>query len=226
MKKPQPNPPSDREGDVRLDRGSRGPNVAEGAVHATQETQAHIDDPTPNDPLPSSAAGSKQQAHLYWSQIEQLKGAAVCIRLYRDDLDRWVTAVNTIKAVASTGAVAGWFAFDAYKLLWGCIIAAAQLLDALKDVFPFAKLHTQAASLTVALELLMISAENDWQKIHIGKIDNISIIERRTKLQKLQLEAETKHFPKGFKPSQKLLSQATEEAKTYFLLTFKTEAGS
>ena len=86
----------------------------------------------------------KRQADLYWRQIEQLKGAAVCIRLYRNRLALQVKAVETIKAVTSSGAIAAWFAFDAYKLLWGCIIAAAQLLDVLKDVFPFAKLHRQA----------------------------------------------------------------------------------
>jgi hypothetical protein len=167
---------------------------------------------------------SRRQADLYWRQIEQLKAAAVCIRLYRNQLAGRVRAVEIIKAVASSGAIAGWFAFDAYKLLWGCIIAAAQLLDVLKDVFPFAKLHKQAANLTVALEFLLIDAEDEWEKIHIGKIDDATIIERRTRLRKLQLEAEQKHFPEGFEPPPKLVALATEEARTYFLVTYNLEA--
>ena len=166
----------------------------------------------------------KRQADLYWRQIEQLKGAAVCIRLYRNRLARRVRTVEIIKAVASSGAVAGWFASDSYKLLWGCIIAAAQLLDVLKDVFPFAKLHRQAASLTVALELLLIDAEDEWEKIHIGKIVDEAIIERRTRLRKLQLEAEQKHFPEGFEPDRKMVALATEETRTYFLITYDLEA--
>jgi hypothetical protein len=167
---------------------------------------------------------NKRQPDLYWRQIEQLKGAAVCIRLYRNQLARRVKTVEIIKAVASSGAIAGWFAFDSYKLLWGCIIAAAQLLDVLKDVFPFAKLHKQAASLTVALELLLIDAEDEWEKIHIGKIDDEVIIERRTRLRKLQLEAEQKHFPEGFEPDRKIVVLATEETRTYFLVTYDLEA--
>jgi hypothetical protein len=112
---------------------------------------------------------TRRQADLYWRQIEQLKGAAVYIRLYRNRTARRVRTVEIVKAVASSGAIAGWFASDSYKLLWGCIIAAAQLLDVLKDVFPFAKLHKQAASITVALELLLIDAEDEWEKIHVGK---------------------------------------------------------
>jgi hypothetical protein len=116
--------------------------------------------------------------------VSRVDRAAVCIRLYRNRLARQVKAVETIKAVASSGAIVGWFAFDAYKFLWGCIIAAAQLLEVLKDVFPFAKLHRQAANLTVAPELLLIDAEDEWEKIHIGKIEDEAIIERRTRLRK------------------------------------------
>ncbi len=132
--------------------------------------------------------------------------------------------MEIIKAVASSGAIAGWFASNSYKLLWGCIIAAAQLLDVLKDVFPFAKLHKQAANLTVALELLLIDAEHEWEKIHIGKIDDEAIIQRRTRLRKLQLEAEQKQFPEGFEPDRNIIALATEETRSYFLVTYNLEA--
>jgi hypothetical protein len=169
---------------------------------------------------------SRRQSDLYWRQIEQLKGAAVCIRLYRNRLARRVKTVEIIKAAASSGAIAGWFASDSYKLLWGCIIAAAQLLDVLKDVFPFAKLLRQAASLTVALELLLIDAEDQWEKIHLGKIEDEAIIEQRTRLRKLQLEAEQKQFPEGFEPDRRIVALATKETRTYFLITYNLEAKS
>ena len=167
---------------------------------------------------------SKRQADLYWRQIEQLKAAAVCIRLTRNRLNRRVRTVEIIKAVASSGAIAGWFATDHYKVVWGIIIAAAQLLDVLKDVFPFTKLHKQAAALTVALETLLIDAEDEWEKIHIGKLGDKAIIERRTRLRKLQLAAEAHHFPEGFEPDKDLVDLATKETRTYFLVTFEIEA--
>jgi len=123
-----------------------------------------------------------------------------------------------------SGAIAGWFVTESNKLLWSCIIAAAQFLDVIKDVFPFSKLHKYAASLTVVLELLLIDAEDEWEKIYIGQIDDQAIIERRTRLRKLQLEAEQKQFPEGFAPSHKLVALATEEARAYFLNTYNIEA--
>ena len=64
---------------------------------------------------------NKRQAELYWRQIEQLKGAAVCIRLSRNQLARRVKTVDVIKTIASSGAIAGWFASDRYKLFWAAL---------------------------------------------------------------------------------------------------------
>jgi hypothetical protein len=50
------------------------------------------------------------------------------------------------------------------------------------------------------------------------------ITKRRTKLRKLQHDAERKHFPDGFEPSQKLIALATAEASAYFALTYSQEA--
>ena len=109
--------------------------------------------------------------------------------------------------------------------VWGSIIAAAQLLDALKGVFPFARQLKSAASLTVALELLLIDAEDEWENIHMGKITDDAIVRRRTRLKKLQLEAEQKYFPEGFEPSKNLVALATRETNTYLLVTYQMEVG-
>lgn len=97
---------------------------------------------------------------------------------------------------------------------------AAQLLDALKNVFPFARNHKSASDLTVAMELLWIDAEEEWESIYSGQLSEDKIIKRRTQLRKLQLDAERKYFPEGFQPSEKLVKLATDEASTYFALTY------
>jgi hypothetical protein len=48
-----------------------------------------------------------------------------------------------------------------------------------------------------------------------GHSQDEAIIERRTRLRKLQLEAEQKHFPEGFEPDRKIVALATEETRTY-----------
>ncbi|MCJ2093218.1 hypothetical protein MKK67_12060 [Methylobacterium sp. J-072] len=163
---------------------------------------------------------SRRQPDLYWRQLQQLKASSVCIRLYRNQLARRVRAVEIIKAVASSGSIAGWVVFKEYPILWSSIIVAAQLLDALKNVFPFARNHKSASDLTVAIELLWIDAEEEWEQIYIGELPEDQIIKRRTQLRKIQLEAEGRYFPEGFEPSKKLLRLAEVEANAYFELTY------
>ncbi len=168
----------------------------------------------------SEAPTSYRQPDLYWKQFVQLKAASICIRLYRNRLARWVRGVELIKAVGSSGGIAAWVIWKDWPFLWSGIIAASQFLDATKHVFPFARHHKAASDLTVALELLCIDAEVEWESIYAGRVPDDGITERKARLAKLQLEAEHKHFPEGFEPSQKLIDLATEEADTYFLVTY------
>jgi hypothetical protein len=168
----------------------------------------------------SDDLNSRRQPDLYWKQLVQLKAASICIRLYRNRLGRWVRRIELVKAIGSSGGIAAWVVWKDLPFLWSGIIAASQLLDATKHVFPFARQHKAASDLTVALELLCIDAAEEWEGIYGGKIPNDLITERRTRLAKLQLEAEHKHFPEGFEPSSKLIELATDEANAYFSMTY------
>ena len=122
------------------------------------------------------------------------------MRLFRNRLARRVKTLDTLKAVASSGAIAAWIVWRDYPLLWSGIIAAAQVADALKGVFPFTSIYQ-------------------------GAIAADTINKRRTKLRKLQLEAERKHFPDGFEPGRKLVELAAEEARAYIEMISVQETG-
>jgi hypothetical protein len=162
----------------------------------------------------------RRQPDLYWREMEQLKAASVCIRLCRNRLARQVRWLELVKVIASSGGIAGWVVWKDYPFLWSGIIAAAQLLDATKNVFPFAKEHKAASDLTIALELIFIDSQLEWEKIYTGKVPEDDIMEARRKMQRLRLDAERKHFPEGFQPPPKLLALAAEETQTYMSLTY------
>lgn len=164
-----------------------------------------------------------RQPDLYWKNLQQIKTAAIFIRLYRNRLNRYVKGLEILRAVASSAAIGGWVIWRDYPLLWSSIIVAAQIADALKGVFPFAKLHRAAGDLTIAMETICIDAEDEWESIYMGNLSEEAISKRRTKLRKLQLDAERKHFPDGFEPSKALIKLATEEAEAYFRLTYAEE---
>ncbi|MEI9965795.1 MAG: hypothetical protein WDM92_15245 [Caulobacteraceae bacterium] len=159
---------------------------------------------------------SLRQPDLYWKQLQELKAACICIRLYRNRLSRRLRLIEIVKAIGSSGGIAGWIVWKDIPFVWTAIIAASQLLDALKNVFPLAKSHKAANDLTVALEVLYIDAEDEWESIYAGRLSADAIVKRRTRLRKLQLVEERKHFPDGLELPADLIRLATIEAKAYF----------
>ena len=157
-----------------------------------------------------------RQQQLYWNQMIELKVAVEYIRLYRDDLGRWVTGLGTVKAIASSGSIAAWAIWREYAFVWGAIIAIAQVLDALKDVFPFTKTHKSASEHAIALGSIFIDAQLEWESIFSGRYTDDQIANRRHKLMKLQHEAERHSFPNGLSTRDALFKEAESEAKTYF----------
>lgn len=157
-----------------------------------------------------------RQQQLYWNQMIELKVAVEYIRLYRDDLGRWVTSLGTVKAIASSGSIAAWAIWREYAFVWGAIIAIAQVVDALKDVFPFTKTYKSASEHAIALGSIFIDAQLEWESIFSGRYTDDQIANRRHKLMKLQHEAERHSFPNGLSTREALFKEAESEAKAYF----------
>lgn len=84
----------------------------------------------------------------------------------------------------------------------------------------FVQQHKAASDLTVALELLFIDAQYEWEKIYAGRMGDDDIMAARQKMQKLRLEAERKYFPEGFEPPQKLVTLAAKETQAYMTITY------
>src|SRR5580658_3996807 len=158
--------------------------------------------------MEGNATNSHRQQQLYWNQMIELKVGAIYIRLYRDALGTWVTGLGALKAIASSGSIAAWVVWKEYAFAWGAIIAASQLVDALKDVFPFTKAHKAASDHAVILGSIFIDAQLEWENIFSGRYTDEQIANRRHKLMKLQHDAEQKSFPNGLAPRKAIFDEA------------------
>lgn len=153
----------------------------------------------------------------------ELKVATAYMRLYRDDLGTWVTRLAVLKAVTSSGSIAGWVVWAEYAFVWGAVIAASQLADALKEVFPFTKAHKAASELTVVLGSMFIDVQLEWENIFAGRYTDEQIINRRYKLMKLQHDTQQKGFPHGLPLRKSVFEKAQAEAAAYFAATYSVE---
>jgi len=164
--------------------------------------------------------GAHRQQQLYWNQMIELRVAIAYIRRYRDERGRWVTGLGTVRAIASSGRIAAWAIWKEHAFVWGAIIAASQVADALKEVFPFSKTHKSASEHTITLGGIFIDAQLEWENTFSGRYTNEQITNRRHKLMKLQHDAERHNFPHGLATKAALFAQAQEEAKEYFASTY------
>ncbi|MGA9072144.1 MAG: hypothetical protein WB424_17910 [Terracidiphilus sp.] len=170
--------------------------------------------------MSENASDLHRQQKFYWDQMFQLKMAAAYIRLYRDSLGRWVTSLGALKAIASCGSIAAWVIWKEYAFVWGAIIAASQLADALKDVFPFAKKHKAACEHALTLANLFIDVQLEWESVYSGQYSNEEIMKRLHQLRMLQLDTESRSFPDGLAKRDLLLDRATQEAAKYLATTY------
>ncbi|HWE07139.1 MAG TPA: hypothetical protein VG274_10545 [Rhizomicrobium sp.] len=160
---------------------------------------------------------------LYWRQLAQLKADNVYIRLYRDDRSGWVSRLGILRAVASSGSIAAWAIWREYAFVWALVIAASQVADVLKDVFPFARQYQAAGEYMLTLDRLLIDAEMEWSKVFRGDYPEDDILDRRRVLMTLQLEAQRKSFPSGLPPrNQGLWEVAEGEAAAYLSKMYST----
>ena len=164
-----------------------------------------------------SSLSQKQQ---YWNELTDLKVDAAYIRLYRDSFGRWVTALGTLKAVASSAGIAAWVIWREFAFVWATIIAASQLADALKEVFPFAKKHKSACEYAMKLENLFIDVQFEWENIDSGRFSPTEVGRRLHQLRKMLKEAEQRYFPDGLATREEFLLQARQEAEEYFKSTY------
>jgi hypothetical protein len=167
-----------------------------------------------------NASDPHRQQRLYWNEMINLKADASYIRLYRDSQGRRVTGLGALKAIASSTGIAAWVVWREYAFVWGAIIAASQVADALKDVFPFAKEHKAASAHAMTLDNLFNDAQLEWENIFSGRYSDQEIMTRLHKLRKLQLDALQHSFPDGLVAREALLVQAKQEAETYFRSTY------
>jgi len=159
---------------------------------------------------------------LYWTELVQLKVSCEYIRRYRDFLAIWITRFAMVRAFVSLGALGTWAAVKSYPMLWGGIIAAAQVVDALQNAVPFGVRLRGTSALCVALEALFIDGQMEWEDIFAGRIDEDSINSRRHKLMKLRHEADAKNLPTGLPVRKRLFELAEMDAKAYFISTYQT----
>lgn len=157
---------------------------------------------------------------LYWAELVQLKVSCEYVRRYRDGLGTWVTRFAVIRAVVSVSALGSWAATKSYPMVWGGIIAAAQVADALQNAIPFAARYRGTSALVMSLDALFIDCQMEWEDIHAARLDEADVTKRLHAMKTHRHEALAKHLPNGFPQRKSLAALAERDAIDYLNRTY------
>jgi len=160
--------------------------------------------------------GPSHEQQVYWQELVQLKADSFYVRDYRNGLNRWVTGVATIRAIASTGGIAAWLVWKKYAWVWACIVAASQIVDALKGVFPFYKRRGALSRWLRSLNRLFVEAQRDWDAISAGRCTDAQIRKLTHRLRLRKERAEGKYIPHGLGQREEIFEKAQNEAAKFF----------
>jgi len=166
-----------------------------------------------------------REQQMYWREFAQLKTDACYIRDYRNSLNQWIAVLATIRAVASTSSIGAWLIWKRYAFLWAGLLAAAQLIEALKNVFPLYKRRRALSGLSRSLNRLFVEAQRSWDEIATGQCSNAQVRKLCHQIRSRKLKAEAKFMPNGLGLNKRLSSKAQAESEKFFRERYNVGSG-
>jgi hypothetical protein len=144
-------------------------------------------------------------------------------------IDSWI---NGFTAITSSSAVAGWVLWRETFTVWGInvnltfvwmlLIMLAQVVNALKEHFPYKKRLLSLATLSSDLSSLALVMESDWYKVSRGLLTEDEINDLHMDMKRKKHEATTKSFAEASLPLKKaLLARADSDTKSYVETYFR-----
>lgn len=138
------------------------------------------------------------------------------MRRYRDSLNTILGWFAAGRAIVSVGALATWAVVKDHPMVWGGVIAAAQVTEAVEKATKWPAHAQGAQALMVALDALFIDASKEWEDIFAGRMEEEEIAKRRHSLMLRKHEADVKNLPGGLRQRKNLLKLAERDAQAYF----------
>ncbi len=154
---------------------------------------------------------------LYWTQLFHLKMVHRYYECYLAHAEKWDRNLNMASAICASTSIGAWALWKEAAFVWASIIAASQVLQAVKPFLPFQDRIKRLATLRNSYAELFVFADSRWPSIAAGDVSEAEIAVLRTEIRNRQLQYEQKAFPTaGLPESAEFTELATEYAERYF----------
>lgn len=157
------------------------------------------------------------QQRIYWEEMLTTRRDARYVDFYLARTEVTDRCLKAFLAIAASTSIGGWIIFQKYAFIWASIVAASQVLQAVKEYLPYKTRLKALATLSQDLNSISFAAENHWYKVSSGSLYDDDVHDLRFELKQRKMAAVQKAFPaSGLPEHKKLAAKAEREAVNYF----------
>lgn len=159
---------------------------------------------------------SNQYQRRYWTELFELRVHVNYLELYMEESELKDKSINIFLAVTSSSSICGWAIWNKYGFIWAVIIAASQLINAVKQFLPYRTRLKATSGIMRELEELSIFAEKKWFDVAEGKLTEEEINKLQFEIRSKKTKAIQKHLGMNTLPEKgKLFREAKQSAEIY-----------
>jgi hypothetical protein len=152
----------------------------------------------------------------YWKEFYQLRVHVNYLELYMGQTEVLDKSVNIFLAITSSSSICGWAIWNKYGFVWAVIIAASQLVTAIKQFLPYKTRLKALSGLLSELEELSTQAEMRWFDVAEGHLPDEDINKLQYEIRTKKIKSLNKHLGTNTLPKKaKLFEKAEENSRTY-----------
>ena len=143
-------------------------------------------------------------------ELKDCRFHADCMALLVKRYRKYDRNLNIFLAITSSSSIAGWAIWSKWAMAWGIIIAASQVVTALKPIFSFNRHVHTLNTRCHKQEFLFLELDGLWHGLKNKEMSNDNA---KTKLEHLKQRITENEFfddDDSFEPDQEILEKASE----------------
>lgn len=162
------------------------------------------------------ASGAQTQ---FWYNFATIKSNSIYINRYHAKVEKTDRQLNMFTAIASSSSIAGWLVWKDVWFIWTIIIAASQVLAAVKPYLPFKEQLRALSLFGPDLDGLALAAEEGWFAVSHGRLTDEEIHKQTIALKKKVQASQNKAFKGMSLPEDSKLQTIAEAEGMAYMAT-------
>lgn len=152
----------------------------------------------------------------YWKVMVHLQVHIYYLAAYLLRFQRVERRIGYFLAIAASASIGGWAVWQKYWLVWALVIAASQVLNAIRHILPYQKRVEVLQGVLPELNRLLLDAERGFYDVSQGLITDQAIHNQTIEIKARKSDVVDRLDECAFGDCVKYMSIAERKAARYF----------